>query len=263
MRVEVRPLPEKKWHGKKGKESIAQPKVVEVLYDHETGKYATGLTEEEITSYGKTLGVSLSDIFVPGEAHPYFSEKASWIYLPNHTVIFDTKRPLDYVRVKFLKASKKVANSMKEFEEGKWPDATHVIWDEEEEVTLKASKIQLKMKASAAIFKMSLEEKAMIIEILSETTVKKRSQDYVDVEMDKLLEEKPEQILQTIDLGKEEVTIRAQVLELLHKNILTKEGNAIYYMGDRIALDYEDSLKWFKDPNNQIMKVKLLEKLHK
>ena len=47
MLVEVRPLPEKKWHGKKGKDSFAQPKTIEVLYDEKLGAYATGLTEEE------------------------------------------------------------------------------------------------------------------------------------------------------------------------------------------------------------------------
>jgi hypothetical protein len=37
-----------------------------------------------------------------------------------------------------MKGSKLVANSMKELDEGKWPEATHVIFDESEEVSYKS-----------------------------------------------------------------------------------------------------------------------------
>lgn len=261
--VEVRPLPTNKWHGKKGKEAFAQPKAIEVLFDRETGKYATGLTEEEAAEYGKKMGVDLSDKFSPTEAHPYWSLKTSWVMLPNATVIFDTSKPSDFVKVKNLKASKLVANSMKEWEDGKFPEATHVIFDEAEEIDLKAAKVQLKQKATSIALDLSNEAKIAMVQILSEKSVRGRSQSFIDVEIDQILETKPAEFIRYIEMGKEEVTVRANVLEMLSKNILTKEGGSIYYMGELIGMDYEAAVSWFKDPNNSRMKVSILEKLNK
>lgn len=261
MLVEIRPLPIQKWHKKKGKEAFAQDKTVEVLYSEELGKLATGLTEEEAIEYGKKLGVDLSDRFNPDEPHPFWTSKASWIPLPNKTLIFNDQRPSDFVKIANCKTSKFVANSLAEYQAGKWPDATHVIFSEEEEMELKATKFQLKQKAGVQLIEASLERKIALVQILSNKTVKGRSPSFIDGIISEIVEEKPEELLKALSMDKEEVIVRSSVLELLQKNILTKQGSAIYYMGDKIGLDYEDTVKYFKDPNNAVMKVTLLEKL--
>ena len=242
-------------------QSFSLPKDIEVLYDEKTGAYATGLTPEEANEYSKLTGLNLSDTFNPNEPHPYWSTKPAAIRLPNNTVVFNTDKPLDYIKVKNLKASKYVANSMKEWEEGKWGDATHVIFDEAEEVNLKASKITIRNEAIAVLTKMSDEDKANMVQILSNKTVKGRSTDFLNVEIDNLITEDPAKFLKYARMGREEVYNRAMVLEALSKNILTKEGGAVYYMGELIGMDVEDTIAWFKDPNNQKFKVSILEKV--
>lgn len=261
MIVEVRPLEIQRWHKKKGKEAFSQDKTVEVLFSPELGKLATGLTDEEAQKYGEKMGVNLSSTFNPEVPHPFWSTKASWIVLPNKTAIFNTAKDSDFVKVANLKASKFVANNMKEYIDGMWPDATHVIFSEEEEMELKATKFQIKQKIGQELLNASLERKTALVQILSNKTVKGRSANFIDGMISELVEEKPEELLKALGMNKEEVLIRANVLELLSKNILTKQGSAIYYMGDKIGLDYEDTVKYFKDPNNQVMKVTLLEKL--
>jgi len=128
MIVEVKPIDTDKWHGKKGKESFAQPMTIEVLYNKESGKYATGLTPEDAEKYGKELGLDLTDRFDAMKPHAYWSTQPARIKLPNHTVIFNTEKSLDYIKLCNLKASKFVANSIKELAEGLWPEATHVIF---------------------------------------------------------------------------------------------------------------------------------------
>lgn len=263
MLVEVRPLPQTKWHGKKDKESFAQPKAIEVLYDSNTGKYATGLTEEEAIEYGKKLGVDLSSDYDTESPHPFWSSKASWITLPNSTSLFDTSKPRDFVKVKNMKASKFVANSQKEYDEGKYPDATHVIFDEEEQASQDASKIQLKYKAIQIAMKMSNEDKVSMVQVLSNKSIKGRSANFIDKEIDAVIDTRAADFIRYATMGRDEVTVRAQVLEMLTKGILTKEASSIYYMGDLIGMDYEDAVKWFKDPNNQKLKVILLEQLNK
>lgn len=262
MMVEVRPIPVKRWHGKEGKESFSQAKVVEVLYDVNTGKYATGLTDEEVEKYSKIMGVNLNDVFNPNEPHTYWSTKAAQITLPNHTVLFDTSKPIDYIKVKNLKASSLVANSMKDYDNGLFPNATHVIFDEQEEISSKAVKVQLRNKAITLASKMSKDEKINIIQILSNKSLKGRTDDFIDVELDNVITDKVEDFMRYAKMDKQEVYTRAAVLECIHRNILTKEGTAIYYMSELIGLDFESAVEWFKNPQNSKMKVAILEKIN-
>lgn len=260
--VEVRPLPTNKWHGKKNKESFARPKALEVLLDPMTGGYATGLSPEEEVEYSAKMGVSLDNRFIPGQPHIYWSTKAATIYLKNETMTFNPQIPSDYVKIKNMKASSKVANSLKEWEEGMWPDATHVIYDEAEEVGRKASKVEAIERATLLSAKMSLEDKANMVQLLSKRTVKGRSADFINVEVHSLIHADAEEFMRIAKMGKEEIAIRAALYEGLFKNILTKEGVAIYYMGEQIGADFEDALKYFKHPDNQKIKVAILEKLN-
>lgn len=261
-KVIVKPLEIKKWHGKYGKESFTKPKTIEVLYDTELNRFATGMTREEEEEYSKKLGVDLSGDRSPYAPHPFYSTKAAKIPLKNETMIFNTENPWDYVKVKNLKASKFVANSMKEYEEGLFPHATHVIYDEEEEVASKASKIELQIKAMNLFAKMTSEAKAQIIQILDNKTVRGKSLDYLNVATKELLDRDPEQFVKYASMDKEEVYIRATLLEGLSKDILTKEGTGIYYMSEFLGVDMEETIKWFKNPQNSKMKVAILEKLN-
>lgn len=259
--VEIRPLPSRKWHGKKDGESFSQPKAVEVLYDPELGGYATGLTEEEANTYGKKLGVDLSSLYRADEPHTYWSTKPSWIVLPNHTIVFDTEKPTDFVKVKNMKASKMVANSMAEWEAGKFPDATHVIFDETEEVALKASKIEIKNKAIEYLGKMTLEDKINVVRVLSERSVKNQSADFITVEMDEIVTNKPKELCDLMLLGRQQVSIRSQILEMVSRNIITKENGSYFYMGELLGMDFDDVVGFFMNPNNSKMKVIMLQKL--
>lgn len=263
MLVEVKPIPRKTWHGKTGAESFTQPEVIEVLYNPQTGGYATGLTKEEAVKYAELTGFDLSDKFSASEPHPFWSTQAARIKLPNQTVIFNDEKPLDFVKIKNLKASKFVANSLKDYEDGKYPDALFIIHDESEEVSTKATKIQRKNKCIAIAAKLSLEEQVNIIQIISNKSLKGRSQDFISVALDSVIDENPAEFIRLNKMDKAEVHIRATILEAIYRNILTKESGAIYYMGERLANDYEEAVSWFLDPQNAKMKVTILEKMSK
>ncbi len=260
MLVEVRAIERDKWHGKKGSENFTQPMKLECLYDKSTGKYATGLSEEERIKLEADTGYDLSDAYSE-KPHPFWSSATAVIKLPVTTTIFDTEKPLDLIKVKVLKASKYVANSMKEYQEGMFPEATHVIFDEVEEMEIKASKIQKKRKATQLAIIMTADEKANVIQILSNKSMRNQSQDFLDVEIDRIIEEDVVMFIQIAKADKSETYIKAAILEGIHRNILTKEGNIILYMGDRIGHNLEEAVKYFADPDNQIIKASMLEKM--
>lgn len=259
--VEVRPLPLKKWHGKKGKESFATPKTVEVLYSPTTGRYATGLTDEEAEKLGKELGLDLSANFNPTEAHPYWGSRAAAIKLQNNTMIFDTDKPFDLIKVKNMKASKLVANSLKEWEEGKADEATHYIHSQEDEVKDKATKANVVSKIYAGLTKLDLTAKQQLVLVIDGKNIKGRSEEFTTAALADIIEDKPDELLRWIMMDTEALTKRALVLEALSKNILTKQGAAIYYMSEKLGHDVESAITALEDTNNQTLKVAILEKL--
>ena len=259
--VEIRPVEVSKWHGKDGKESFSQPVTIRVLYDHATGAYATGLTEEQEKEYSDRLGVDLSRVFNPQKPHPYWDSSAAKIKLPNYPIFLDPSVPLEFVRIQNLKASNLVANSIKDYNSNKFPEATHVIFDENEEIEIKATQIQIKKKCYQLVNELSTDRLTDILTIMSDKPVKGRSRDFIDVQLEEVIEYSASEFLRYAKMDAQETYIRASLLEAIHKNILTKEGIGIYYMGDKIANSYEDAIEYFLDPQNQTLKVSILEKL--
>ena len=262
MLVEIRPIEVKKWHGKTGQERFSQPIIFEALYDMNTGNYATGLDKEDRIRLESKTGYNLSPEFDPEKPHEFWSTSAARIKLGNQTTVLDTTKPLEEIKVKILKASKFIANSMKDYEQGLFPEAQFVIFDENEEVVAKASKIQKRNKARKLAGKMSLDERINIIQILDGRSLRKQSPDFIEVAIEELVDNKPDDFIQWAEMDKAKTYVRASVLECIHRNILTKEGNAIYYMGDRIADTVDDATQYFMDPNNQKLKAMILEKLN-
>lgn len=260
--VEVKPLPLKKWHGKKDKEAFAQPKTIEALYSNKIGGYETGLSRDEEEAYGKKLGFRLDNLFNPEKEHEFWSNKIGQVKLENATIYFDTTKPLDFVKVKLIRVSKFVANSMAEWEAGKWPDATHVIFDENEEADTKATSIQKRNRAIQLAGKMNLDEKATMVLIVNKKYVKNKSLNFIDVEIDEAIEDHVDDFIRYAEMDLKDIQVRGSILEGLHRQILTEEGNSIYYMGQRIGFDIEEAMAWFQSPDNQKLKVAILERLN-
>lgn len=261
--VEVKPIEKEKWHGKKGKEAFTRPVTIEALVSLTTGQYATGLTKEDRDRLEEITGYNLSPDHMVGKAHPFWNSSAAQIRLENKTNIFNTSRPIDEIKVKVMKAHDLVANSMKEYEEGKFPSAKFVIFDEQEEVEIKASKLALKNKVVVESEKLSFERKAEIVQILKGISVRKQSSDYVSLKLDEAIDEfGPERVLNLIKRDKARTALHALVLEAIHKNVLRKDGSAIYHMDDQIGFDTESAVDYFQDPKNQSMKAQILEKIN-
>lgn len=270
MKVIIKPLNIKRWHGKEGKESFTRPKIIQALVDPDTMTYSTGLSEKEEKELGEKLKVDLTKQFSLETPHPFWDSKQGEVALENRTMIFDTDNPLQYVKVKICKNSKYVANSMKDWEEGLFPEATHVIFDEAEEVEQKASKVAIKNKAVIETAKLSKGKKIELIMILSSAggdylrvkNLKGKSDNFVEVELDKLVEEKPQEVLRILSMDKEEVSTNALVLEALQKHVFEKVGHKIMYHDSVLGQDIYDVVEYLNAPENQEFKVRILAQVN-
>lgn len=262
MKVEVKPIPKKPWHGTPLDQNFKRPVTVQALVDTSTRRYNTGLTEEEQEQYGRLLGVDLSNKFIPDQPHPFYSGIGK-LKLENHTMILDTDNPFEYVMYALMKASPFVANTMKDYEEGKAdPDATHYIHSEEEEMSEKASKISLKRECIIAASKLTANDKINAALILSDTPLKSRSNDYIDVTIDKIINSKPIEFINLVKMDKADLNLRGTILDGLRKNVLTKQGTSIEFNGEFLGHDLNEAVAWFKDPNNQKKKIAILQKIN-
>lgn len=265
MIIQVRPIEVKKWHGKTGNESFTRTKIIQALVDPETVAYQTGLTTEEEETYSKILKVDLSKQFNLDTPHPFWDSKMAEIKLENRTQFFNTEVPLDYIKIKILKNSKYVANSMKDFENGVYPEATHVIFDESEEVDVKAALVEIKNSAVIKTAELSKDKKIEIIMVLSADgdylkmkNLKGKSDNFVNVELDRIIDKKADMVLKYLSMDKEYVSLYALALEALQKSVLTKEGHKIKYHDSVIAQDIETLIDYLSKPENQELKLRIM-----
>lgn len=276
MKIEIRPIDVTKWHGHKGKESFARPKTINVLVDGETRQYATGLdyvnktfqdpdfpdnNKKKITEadfYSRLLKVDLSAIYMEDVLHPFWDSQNPKVKLENRTMFFDTDIPMEYIKIKVMKASKFVANSMKEWEEGHFPYATHVITDETEEIETKANKVQLKNNAIIELSNTPADRKIQLVLILDGKNLRGASDNTVLVEVNKLVEKKPEEVLRFLKMNKEELALNSLVIEALQKNVLKKVGHKIMYYESVIGGDVNEVITYLQLEENQDLKLRIM-----
>lgn len=261
-KIEVRPLETKRWHNKVGKEDFARPKKIQALVDAVNGVYCTGLSKEEEEKYSKLLKKDLSSHFSPDEPHPFWDTKQAEVKLENHTMFFDEDIPLEFIKIKIMKASKYVANSMKDYNEGKYPFATHVIFNELEEVEVKASKIELRNKAIAEAAKLTNDRKAQIILIASGTNYRGMSEDAMIVALDEAINKNPEDIYRLIKQNKEDTYLHAVVLEAMQKSIIVKRGHQLKHFEVSLGVDVYEAIDTLKKPEFDEVKLRIVAALN-
>lgn len=275
-KIEVRPIERATWHEKKGKESFKRPVTIMALVDTKTGKYSTGLdyekpfnvpdNKEKLTEaeyYGKLLGQDLSNNFVVGKIHQFWDNPSYAIKLENNTMVFDTNNPLDYIKIKVLKASKYVANSIKDYNDGLYPLATHVITDENEEVEIKATKVELKKKAVLELNKLPKDRKIHLIHIISGKNLKGKSDSFVEVELDNIIENNVKDLLYYIKLDAKSVKIHSEIIEAIAKNVLRVNSGKIMYKEIELGFDVQDVVDFFSKDVNQELLLRLEQEINK
>lgn len=283
-RIQVKPVQTTKWHQKKGAESFKRPHTIGALVNAENLTYETGLdyfnekfdhpTEKDVKIseaeyYSLLLKQDLSNQFDTEQPHPFWDSKMSTIKLENRTMFFDPLVPIDYIRIKIMKSSKFVANSVQEFEEGLWPEATHVIFDEAEEIDTQARKVELKNSAIIESHQLSKDKKINLIMVLSSggdyvkaKNAKGKSDNFVQVELNKLIESNPEEVLEFIKRSPEVSSTHAMVIECLQKNVLYKEGHRIKYHESEIGQSIMDAVDYINRPEQNDFKLRLMAQIN-
>lgn len=259
MKIDIRPIERERYHGVQGKDSITRTKRIAPTVDTAKMEFITGLDETDLKYLKEKMpNTDFSSRFDPENPHPYWSRFNSALKLENNTVVLDTLNPLELVQYKLAKVSKFVANSMEEYNKGLYPEATHYIHNEEEEIEEKAAKLSIIKKATKKIDAMSLENRMNVLMLATNMPFKNNSADYVDVQLAKEIEENPQKMLDIAEYDKEDLALRSIVTEGLLKNRLLKEGHKIKYQGHVLGSTIEDVVKYLKDPENNEFRARFI-----
>lgn len=251
MKVEIRPIDRNKWHGKKGKESFAQPHTIQALVNSDTMTYAVDIKEERLKELEEMTNYNLNLLFNPEVPHEFWDSRTAKVKLENRTMFLDISVPLNEIKLGILKGSKFVANSLSDYNLGKYPNATHYIHNESEEVEISASKISMRNTAILETAKLTRERKIDIIKVLSGGSLKENSENFLTVAVDMLIEKDVELYLQTIKRNKKEVSYLALVHEALDKGVLRRDGHNIKYFDSSLGMTEEDVANYLMDEINQ------------
>lgn len=261
--IEIRPIEVKKWHEKSKEESFTRAKKIQALVDSNTMKYATGLTVDEIKELTEGEGAvnyDLTDHFNMRVPHPFWDGPMGVIKLENNTMFFDISQPLKFIHFKIMKASKYVANSPSEYEQGLWPEATHVIWDESEQLEMKATKIEIKNRAIIELSKLDTQRKKEIILILRGKSTSGNSEAFLVPILDEIVTNSAQELLDVVNMDKKELKTRAIVIEGLNRGVLRKDGHRIFYMDSPLGEDEASVVKYLMDDANQDFKMTIIDK---
>jgi len=262
MKIEVRPIEVSKWHGKSGKHSFSAPKVIKAFVNGLQRKYNTGLSVEDIKKLkGRGCKYNLSDSFDANEPHEFWDTKTAEIRLENNTVMFYSDNDLDFIKIKIMKASRFVANSLEEAENGACPDATHYIFSEGEEVEAVATRVEKKNKAGVVLNKLSKERKLQLALIITKKNLRGKSDAALVVEMDNIVTNYIEEFLDIAEKDKAMTQLEALVLEAILEGVLSESGHKIMYADSTLGTTAEEVALYLQEPENQELKITLMDRV--
>tara|TARA_R110000787_G_scaffold279645_1_gene389860 strand:- start:9377 stop:10180 length:804 start_codon:yes stop_codon:yes gene_type:complete len=255
--VYVKPIIKERWHGlhKIGRAKFqGTSDVLQAVYDRNLGVLATGLDEEQRERLSKSMGVDLAPI----QSNEYWHEFK--VKLEDKTMIFDTNIPFQELQISMLRASSQIANSQKEHDNGMWPDAKYVIYDEQQEVEKEAKTAEVKANAFSIFSKLSPSKRLDVLKIFGKATTNS-SEDFTYARLYEILEEDPKRFSEVASAKPEEIKVKALMFDLEGKGILRTKGAAYLYNDQQLGFDYDDTVMYLMNPKNQALLIKLTDDL--
>lgn len=252
-KISIRPIVVKNPLVKKGDEIMIQGKSIRALIDGDTTLYQTGLSEADVKHVNETLNYAadLSPKSKLGEPHPFWDSNLGKVKLQPTVMFLNIGSPLDFIRYHICLASRFVANSQEEYDAGDYPEATHIIFDEDKDADAKATKIVIRNKAIKAAEKLTRSKQEHILMVLEGVDYTNRTAEYLTIGIDNLVQTKPQELLDTIKEDADYLTIKATILKGLKQNVLKKKGLQIHYNGASLGTNVEEVVKHLLKPEYQ------------
>jgi hypothetical protein len=229
--------------------------VQETVQVNSMGQYITGLTpadEERLENAMKLPKNTLSRY-----------NKDFWgsfkIRIPKTGLQLNLEDPEHELIYLVCRAHQKFAKSEAEIPYS--PFAEYVIIDKEESIKAEANKFKIKREAYKKFGQLKgIEEMRNVLKVYGTKPSKDSSLDFIEAQLCKLIEEKPEKFLEIVEdpYFKMKVFIE-DCIE--HRHLIKNNNKYILPGGDVIGLSLEETIQYLSNPKNQDVYLSLKGKL--
>ena len=267
LKIEIRPIPNRGNIGKYSKdlEYFSQPHTVGPDINAKTLHFVTGLEEKDLEYLkNKECPYDLSSVFKNGTAHPFWeSVLAKTSLLPTPMFLYPYNSILDFIKWKYLQKSSFVYASEQEMREGVKPQATHFLYNEEEENSVKASILERRNSLVGKVSGLSLQRKRDIILILKDEDTTNKNENYLTVVFDQIISDKDlsQRLEEILNKHTEAITLLAEVKLAIQRNVLKRTKKGIFYFESNLGFGEEDVSEFLSNPENQQIYLNIKSKL--
>lgn len=262
MIIEIKPIEKERWHGYKRENDFSRPIKIFPVVDNETRKYRTGLTENEIEAL-KKMGVpyNLDSNYNRYEPHEFWDSPEVAVKLEKRTIRLNDEIPMDFIKYKYILEHPAVANSMDDYENGKYPDATHYITNSPAALKKKANLVELKKKAYEILSTLDRERKVQVIMLVLGKDVKKKADNEIEVLLDELITNNPKEAYEIMSRNPEKMEAEYIVKLALRKGVLQRDPTSIKFMDLKIGSYISEAADFLMMKENKELKDKIVEQI--
>jgi|TARA_R110000744_G_scaffold69536_3_gene141110 hypothetical protein len=267
LKIEIRPVPNRS--GIKGfsenLEYFSQSHTIAPFVNPVSLKYETGLSKKDIDFLkSKDFPYDISDNYVKGVPHPFWESSIVKVELKNSPIfLFPGRSLIDFVRYKYLLASSYIYSSEQEMLSGIKSQATHLIFNEEEETSLKATKLTRRNNLIRKVSELSLTRKRQILLVLENEVTDNKDEDYLTVRFEDVISNKDssmnlEELLSKSD---EDINAAALIKSAIQKNVLRRTSKGIFYFESNLGFSEEDVKEFLTNTDNQEILINIKSKI--
>jgi hypothetical protein len=169
---------------------------------------------------------------------------------------------MDFIKYKFLLASSYIYSSESEIDKGTKPMATHYIYNETDEMDVKATKLEKKNDLLRKIADLSSEKRKEVLTIILEENMETQTDNYMTVKFDDILKDglKTAELAELLENSGENIKMKAFIKRAIGKNHLKKTKQGIFYFDTNLGYSEEDVKEFLMKPENQEIFISIKEK---
>lgn len=260
-RAEIRPknaeIPS--WAGENEERTIRQPLKIRARLGN-NGKYEVALSEERLKALSEKLKYDISLEENPDGPHPFWDENPqATLVLDNKTHVFDLDNVYDEIKLAIAKAHPWVAESIEEAANN--PETMFMVYAEEEEAEAKHSRLRVRREANKMADEINHTAKLNVLKIMTGRYFINASNSVIDLEIQNLVDNEPEEFLRWCNEDKETLAIRALVLNAIDAGDIVRDSGQIRYGDVFLGVDVGEAVKTITEPDNIALAKRLSEKL--
>jgi len=260
LKIEIRPIPDR--NGIKAfsenLEYFSQAHILAPFVNPVSLKYDTGLNKSDVEFLEEEkFPYNLDNNYKKGEPHEFWESSQVKVELKNSPIfLFPGKSLIDFVKWKYLLVNNYIYNSEEEMKSGTKPQATHYIYNQNEETELRATELEKRNSLIKKVSNLSLKRKRDIILIIENESTDNKNENYLTVAFEDIMRDKDKVSQLTLLLEKdvEDVSLSAEIKSAIQKNVLRKTKKGVFYFETNLGFSEEDVKEFLsKDENQEIL----------